>query len=132
MLRKSAVLTRREIEGQLRSLQPVAPVSLSRRRAILRARKVARAVIVTMLGLSFVVGFGAASLLDTSRPPTVVRQWASWGVEHVEATTVRTRSNVSFFPAAKRHRASAYQARQSYLRRQGRVVARRAAIDRYY
>jgi len=131
VLRDDPVLTRGEIEWQLRGLQPVRHVPLGRQRAILRARKLARAATVTMLGLSFVVGFGAASLRDTPRPQAAIRQWASWGVEHVRPTTARTSSNISFFPVAKRRRASAYQARQSYLRQQGRVPERRAAADRY-
>lgn len=125
------MLTQREIEGQLRSLQPPRRPSSDHQRAIIRTRKVARVATIVMLGLSFVAGFGAGSLRDTPRPPAVIRQWASWGVEHVRPTRARTAPRTSLFPVAKRHRASAYQARQSYLRRQGRVPDRRAAADRY-
>lgn len=125
------MLTRGEIEGQLRGLQPVRRMSWGRQRAIFRARKLARIATIAILGLSFVVGFGAGSLRDIPRPPAAIRQWASWGVEHVQPTTARTTPRTSLFPVAKRHRASAYQARQSYLRRQGRVPDRRAASDRY-
>jgi len=87
---------------------------------------------VTMLGLSFVAGFGAGAMRDAPpRLPAGLRQWALWGDEHVQRSTTRTTPRTSFFPVVKRHRVSAYQARQSYLRRQGGVSDRRATADRY-
>jgi hypothetical protein len=126
------VLTRPEIVGQLRSLLPVRQMSRRRQRAIVLTRKVARIATVTMLGLSFVAGFGAGSMREAPpRLPADIRQWAAWGTEHVQRSTARTSPKISFFPVAKRHRLSANQGRQSYLRSQGRVPDRRAAADRY-
>jgi hypothetical protein len=76
------MLTRREVEGQLRTVHPLRAEALRRRQSMVKMRRYVRIGMITVL--SILVLITAALTVSASRvAPTPARRDAAWGVEHV-------------------------------------------------
>lgn len=122
------MLTRREVEGQLRSLHPMRQESRRRQRALSYRRRYAQIALAVLLGLGMLGALGASRVRSTPGPLFGPRQSATWGSEHVGS--VRARSLDPIFPSIKRRGWGTYNARS----REARAVrhgARRGSAPGY-
>ena len=82
VLSPRAMLTRREVEGQLRSVHPLRAEALRRRQSMVKMRRYVRVGMIAVL--SILVLITALLTVSASRvAPTPARRDAAWGVEHV-------------------------------------------------
>lgn len=117
------MLTRSEIEGQLRTLHPQRQEARRRRFASWKARRYVRIAIGVLLGVSMVVALGAVRVGSTPQPRVAIRQWAVWGAEHVRAYRPEI---APLIPSAKRDRGNSYSYRARVAREQVRESTRRS------
>jgi hypothetical protein len=117
------MLTRREIEGQLRTLHPHQRQARSRRFASMKARRYVRIALGVLLGLSMVAALGAVRGGSAPRPAVAIRQFPVWGAETVRSYRP---SETSLFPSVKRDRGNSYSARARVAREQVRGSNRRS------
>ena len=127
------MLTRREIEGELRGVYPWREDLHRRRQALSSTRRRLRITLIVVVGLGMVVSLSAVTLRPSTPAPGFVRQWAAWGVEHVRSADARVQSLKPVFPLAERRHGSSYAARENARARRARDLGmprRRAAGDR--
>jgi hypothetical protein len=108
------MLTRWEVEGQLRSLHPRQQHARRVRRTHVRARRRARVTIGVLLGIGLIAAMGAAWTRAASVPAVATLQDSEWGAEHVGS--YHTRARPPLFPTAKRPRWDSYAARAQAAR----------------
>jgi hypothetical protein len=78
----AAMLTRREVEGQLRTVHPLRAEALQRRQSMVRIRRWVRIGFISVL--SILVFVTMVLTISASRvAPVPARRDAAWGVEHV-------------------------------------------------
>jgi hypothetical protein len=100
----SDVLTRRELEGELRTVHPARYEAQRRRAALGRRRRYVRMALIASVGMMIVVVLAVAWPARHHRGGSA-RQTASWGVEHVSGYRSAAKTKLrSIFPKRyKRH-----------------------------
>ena len=102
------MLTRGEIEGQLRELHPLRERVREQRRASFAVRHYARIAVAVVLGLVMLAFLGSTGARSAPASQGAMRQWAAWGIERVRSPRA---DDTSFFPAVKHDRGNAYSSR---------------------
>jgi hypothetical protein len=103
------MLTRREVEGELRSLYPMRRQARQVRRSRWKTRRRLRVTVAVLLGIGLIAALGLARVRATWAPPTATRQNAEWGANYVDDSPPRARRPL--FPPSKRSRWDSYAAR---------------------
>ena len=96
------MLTRWEVEGELRSLQPFRKRSRRSRAALARRRRLFRIALAVVVGIGVLGAFGIANLLRSGGPAFTSRQSPAWGEVHVGSSSAGTRPLRSVLPQAWR------------------------------
>jgi hypothetical protein len=108
------MLTRREVEGHLRSLHP----AQQRARRVRRARQRVRHRLHVVVGMAFGIGLAAALVVvrmrSASVPSVATLQDSEWGETHGGSYDVQPRAPL--FPTLKRPRWDSYAGRQRAAR----------------
>jgi hypothetical protein len=108
------MLTRWEVEGQLRNLHPMRQNAQRTRRELTKARRRARITVAVLLGLGLLGAWGAVRGRSDFIAPVSTIQGALWGGDHVGS--YQTREREPLFPPAKRQRWDSFAARASAAR----------------
>lgn len=103
------MLTRREVEGQLRSLHPMRQNAQRVRRAHWKTRRRARVTVAVLLGIGLVTALGIARVRSAWETPVATMQDSEWGADHVGS--YRSQAREPLFPTAKRSRWDSWAAR---------------------
>jgi hypothetical protein len=103
------MLTRREVEGQLRSLHPLQQRARRARRAGWRARHRLRVTVGIALGIGLAATLEIARMRAASVPSVATLQDTEWGEAHVGS--YHTQPRAPLFPTLKRPRWDSYGAR---------------------
>jgi hypothetical protein len=82
MLLAVPMLTRREVEGELRTVHPLRAEALRRRQSMVRIRRWVRIGFISVLSVLILVT-ALLTVRANSVPPAPARRDAAWGVEHV-------------------------------------------------
>jgi hypothetical protein len=96
------MLTRREVEGELRSLHPFRMSVRNRRAERERARRFARGVLGVLLGVGLVALLGAVNLLRTAPADYATGGTSSHGGEWVSSAPQASRRVLSLFFTGRR------------------------------
>jgi hypothetical protein len=105
---QSGMLTRGEIEGQLRELHPLRERVRAQRRASFVVRRYARIAVAVVLGVVMVAVLGSTGARSAPASQGAMRQLAAWGIERVRSVRA---DDTPFFPARKHDRGNAYSSR---------------------
>ena len=116
------MLTRWEVEGELRSLYPARPHGRQIRRSHVRARRRLRITIAVLLGVTLASAIGAARVRSASDPSVATLQDGEWGAAHVG--TYRAPRRPPLFPPAKRSPWESNGARAHAARERARLALR--------
>ena len=91
----AAMLTRREVEGQLRTVHPLRAEALRRRQSMVRIRRWVRIGFISVLSILVLVTLLLTiSANRVGRVPA--RQDAAWGIEHVNGHGSRVKPSSVF------------------------------------
>jgi hypothetical protein len=96
-----AMLKRWEVEGGLRSLQPVRQHPRRARQARSDARRRVRNTVALLVAIGMVAVLGAARMVSTSVASLAGRQDSEWGDDYVGNYHIRR--SAPLFPPIKRH-----------------------------
>lgn len=105
----SGMLTRLEVEGQLRSLHPMRQNAQRVRRAHWKTRRRARVTVAILLGIGLVTALGVARVRSAWVAQVATLQDSEWGAEYVGS--YRSQPHEPLFPATKRSRWDSWAAR---------------------
>ncbi len=76
------MLTRRELEGQLRTVHPLREQAMRRRQSMARVRRWFRVGLISVLGIMIVV-LALLTISSHRVAQSPARRDAEWGIEHV-------------------------------------------------